>query len=55
MYTGEDWYNTRQTLKTIAKNKLSNLSINLPFSIRKAAAQLHSHFKTFLEVQDLDE
>eukprot|EP00354_Favella_ehrenbergii_P005229 CAMPEP_0170474968 /NCGR_PEP_ID=MMETSP0123-20130129/16700_1 /TAXON_ID=182087 /ORGANISM="Favella ehrenbergii, Strain Fehren 1" /LENGTH=126 /DNA_ID=CAMNT_0010745171 /DNA_START=282 /DNA_END=662 /DNA_ORIENTATION=+ len=55
LYSEEDWYKMRYTLKKIADEKISQLQTNLPFSIRKAAANLHDNFKKFLEVQDLDE
>ena len=45
----------RSQLKQIADEKLKKLGTNLPFSIRRAVKQLQQNFKTFLDVQDLDE
>lgn len=44
LYSGEDWYNMKQTLKNIAGERLKSLGQKMPFSIRKASMQLNKQF-----------
>ena len=55
LYGDQGWYKLKDKLLKVNDLNLDNLDMALPYSIKKAARELHDHFSNVLQVQDIDE
>ena len=51
----QGWHKLKDRLLKVNDKNMGNLDVALPYSIKKAAKELHQYFSNTLTVQDLDE